>query len=88
MKPTSKDLVTLNDDVCFTALKNVFVGPMGGIFDCNNQYPLLLHKSGLFYTKIKKIPKPRKIYEYSHLINLSLRANDFFSHVFSVVSNI
>ena len=80
--------VTVGEHVCFATIENAFVGPLGGIFTCSHQYPLLLHKSGLFFTKVKKVPKPESIVIHEHMISLAFRANDFFSHVFSVVSKV
>eukprot|EP01041_Mallomonas_annulata_P011242 gene11242-23508_t len=76
--------IKIKDDVCFAKLDYMFIGPMGGIFDCRYQYPLMLHRSGLFHSIVKKTPAPRETYFHKHLISLTFRANDFFSHAFSV----
>ena len=81
----NEKVISLKDKICFAAMKDVFLGPYGGVFDCHKQFSFLLHHSGLFHSTIKRVPDP-KIFTHHHtLISVAFRANDFFSHAISVV---
>ena len=80
-----QDPVEVENKICFLSVENAYAGAQGGIFDCHHQYPLMLHRKGLFRPILREPMQNAIVSVHKEIIPLSFRANDFFSHAIAVV---